>query len=131
MFYFGLVLTVKEGHITDPSRWIVSLHGETGKTAYDPRSQCTRVPPGPHHLQHPLRSLVPVGVANLLVASRSFSATSEAAGSARVVPTTMAMGQAAGVVAALCARRGCTPAEAARTSTLLAEVHRVLRSQGV
>lgn len=78
----------------------------------------------------PLRTLVPVGVANLLVASRSFSATSEAAGSARVVPTTMAMGQAAGVVAALCARRGCTPAEVTRNSSLLAEVQRTLRAQG-
>ncbi len=78
----------------------------------------------------PLRSLIPRGVNNLLVASRSFSATSEAAGSARVIPTTMAMGQAAGVVAAFCARRGCTPAEVVRRPELLREVQRILRAQG-
>ncbi|MDR5708811.1 MAG: FAD-dependent oxidoreductase [Armatimonadota bacterium] len=78
----------------------------------------------------PLRSLIPLGMTNLLVASRSFSATSEAAGSARVIPTTMAMGQAAGVVAAFCARRGCTPTEVARRTELLREVQRLLRAQG-
>ena len=52
----------------------------------------------------PLRSLIPVGVDNLLVASRSISATYEAAGSARVVPTTMEEGQAAGVAAVLSIR---------------------------
>jgi hypothetical protein len=79
----------------------------------------------------PLRSLIPRGVSNLLVASRSFSATSEAAGSARVVPTTMAMGQAAGVVAGFCARLGCSPAEVARRPELLKEVQRLLKAQGV
>ena len=49
----------------------------------------------------PLRALVPVGVTNLLIASRSISATYDAAGSARVVPTTMEEGQAAGTAAVL------------------------------
>ena len=78
----------------------------------------------------PLRALVPIEVDNLLVASRAFSATSEAAGSARVIPTTMALGQAAGVAAAFCARRGCTPRELARSAALLVEVQRTLRAQG-
>ncbi len=78
----------------------------------------------------PLRALIPVGVDNLLVASRAFSATSEAAGSARVIPTTMALGQAAGVTAALCARRGCSPREVVKSSALMAEVQRLLRAQG-
>jgi len=52
----------------------------------------------------PLRALVPVGLNNLLVASRSISATYEAAGSARVAPTTMEEGQAAGVAAVLSVR---------------------------
>ncbi|MDR7520381.1 MAG: hypothetical protein QN123_12545, partial [Armatimonadota bacterium] len=42
--YFGLVFTAKEGHVTYPSRWTRPLYGETGRTAYDPRSQCTRLP---------------------------------------------------------------------------------------
>ncbi len=49
----------------------------------------------------PLRSLVPVGVGNLICASRSISASYEAAGSARVAPTTMEEGQAAGAAAVL------------------------------
>jgi hypothetical protein len=52
----------------------------------------------------PLRALVPVGITNLMIASRSISATYEAAGSARVVPTTMEEGQAAGVAAVLSIR---------------------------
>jgi len=66
----------------------------------------------------------------LLVASRAFSATSEAHGSARVIPTTMALGQAAGVAAALCARRYCTPREVAGDWALLFEVQRALIGQG-
>jgi hypothetical protein len=78
----------------------------------------------------PLRALIPRGVDNLLVASRAFSATSEAAGSARVVPTTMAMGQAAGVTAAVCVRRRCTPAEVVGRPELFVEVTRILKAQG-
>ena len=44
----------------------------------------------------PLRSLVPRKVDGLFVASRSLSATYSAAGSARVIPITMAAGEAAG-----------------------------------
>ncbi|MBI2122810.1 MAG: FAD-dependent oxidoreductase [Armatimonadetes bacterium] len=78
----------------------------------------------------PLKTLVPKDVQGLLVASRSFSATSEAAGSARVIPTTMAMGQAAGVVAAICASAGCTPAAVARTPALVKKVQLTLMKQG-
>lgn len=49
----------------------------------------------------PYRCLVPLRVDNLLVAGRCFSATHEAAASARVVPPVYAMGQAAGTAAAL------------------------------
>lgn len=57
----------------------------------------------------PLRSLVPTKMDGLLVASRSFSATYEAAASARIEPTTMAMGEAAGITAAVCVERNVTP----------------------
>lgn len=49
----------------------------------------------------PYRSLIPVGLENLLVAGRCLSANSMAAGSARVMATCMAMGQGAGVAAAM------------------------------
>ena len=51
----------------------------------------------------PYRSLIPIGLDNLLVAGRCLSANSMAAGSARVMATCMAMGQGAGVAAALAA----------------------------
>jgi glycine/D-amino acid oxidase-like deaminating enzyme len=49
----------------------------------------------------PYRALLPLGVSNLVVAGRSISATSEASAAFRVMPCCMAMGQAAGVAAAL------------------------------
>jgi hypothetical protein len=78
----------------------------------------------------PFRAIVPVGVENLLMASRAFSATSEAHGSARVVPTVMALGQAAGVAAALCARRGCTPHAVTAAPALMRDVQLALAAQG-
>lgn len=78
----------------------------------------------------PLKTLIPSTGDGLLVASRAFSATSEAAGSARVIPTTMALGQAAGVAAAICAKEGCTPANLARTPALVKKVQQALLTQG-
>jgi hypothetical protein len=49
----------------------------------------------------PYRCLVPRTVENLLVAGRSLSATHEALASVRMMPSCMAMGQAAGSAAAL------------------------------
>lgn len=57
----------------------------------------------------PFGTLVPAGVSNLLVAGRCLSATSDAAGAVRVMPPVMAMGQAAGVAAALAIQGGTTP----------------------
>lgn len=49
----------------------------------------------------PYRCLVPQGLENLLVAGRCVSAESDAAGAIRVMPPSMAMGQAAGAAAAI------------------------------
>ena len=57
----------------------------------------------------PYRCLVPRKVENLLVAGRCLSADSAAAGAVRVMPPAMAMGEAAGTAAALCAARGVAP----------------------
>lgn len=51
----------------------------------------------------PFRSLRPVSLDNLLVAGRGISATHEAHAALRVMPTTMAVGQAAGTAAAMIA----------------------------
>jgi hypothetical protein len=55
----------------------------------------------------PYRSLVAKGFNNLLLAGRCVSADSTAAGAIRVMPPCMAMGQAAGTAAAMCAKNGC------------------------
>lgn len=78
----------------------------------------------------PFGTLVPRRVEGLLVASRAFSATSEAAASARVIPTTMALGQAAGVAAAICAKQGCLPSDLAGTPGLVRMVQETLLAQG-
>ena len=56
----------------------------------------------------PYRAMVPAKVQNLLVTGRCVSATHEAAASLRITPTAMALGEAAGIAAAQCARESRT-----------------------
>ena len=73
----------------------------------------------------PYRSLVPAKVDGLLVAGRCLSATHEALGAVRVMPPCFAMGQAAGVAAALAVSGGVSP-----RAVDTARLHAVLRQQG-
>jgi len=57
----------------------------------------------------PYRVMVPKKTANVLVAGRSVSATHEALGAIRVMPPCFAMGEAAGVAAAISAARKIAP----------------------
>lgn len=59
----------------------------------------------------PLGALLPKGVGNLLVAGRAVSSDHGANSALRVQASCMAMGQAAGVVAAVAASRRCDPRE--------------------
>ncbi len=59
----------------------------------------------------PYGCLVPLEVEGLLAAGRCISMTHEAAGSARVMAQCMAMGQAAGVGAALCVEQQTVPSD--------------------
>jgi hypothetical protein len=67
-----------------------------------------RLPPGEAY-DIPLRCLLPQEVEGLIVAGRCISGTHEAHSSYRVMPVSMATGQAAGVCAALAVRRGKPP----------------------
>lgn len=60
--------------------------------------------PGKGHYDIPLGCLLPERISNLLVAGRCMSASHRAFASTRVQPTSMALGQAAGVAASLAAR---------------------------
>lgn len=80
--------------------WPVEVH-ERGSTA----TRWDWLPPGVHY-EIPWRCLLPRGMRNVAVAGRCISASHEAQGSLRVTATCMAMGQAAGVGAALAARSG-------------------------
>jgi hypothetical protein len=64
-----------------------------------------RVGEGDHSYTLPLRALIPVALDNALVAGRGVSATHVAFSALRVMPVSMAMGQAAGVAAANAIRR--------------------------
>ncbi len=59
----------------------------------------------------PSRCLLPQNVENLWVAGRCISATHEGHASTRLTPTCFAMGQAAGVAAALCSKKNLRPRE--------------------
>jgi len=78
----------------------------------------------------PLRALVPYGVGNLIVAGRSISASYEAAGSARVVPTTMEEGQAAGAATVLSIQARLTFEQFARSPESVHQLQATLHGQG-
>ncbi|MGE3244793.1 MAG: FAD-dependent oxidoreductase [Beijerinckiaceae bacterium] len=74
--------------IHDPNGTGISLH----------------MPPSPFDI--PMRTMIPKNTNGLIVTGRAISATQEANGGARHMATAMALGQAAGTMAALAARDG-------------------------
>ncbi|HWI37646.1 MAG TPA: FAD-dependent oxidoreductase [Burkholderiales bacterium] len=97
----------------------IDIHNPTGTGTV-----LKRLPPGEAY-DIPLRCLMPKDVDGLLVAGRCMSGTHEAHSSYRVMPIVMATGQAAGVCAALAARRNALPRAIAAE-----EVQRELARQG-
>ncbi len=73
----------------------------------------------------PYRVLLPQQIDNLLVAGRHYSVTSQAQKISREIPPCMAMGEAAGVAAAVALNAGVTARKAD-----VATVQRLLRAQG-
>jgi hypothetical protein len=97
----------------------IDIHNPTGTGTV-----LKRLPPGESY-DIPMRSLLPRNTDGLIVAGRCISGTHEAHSSYRVMPIVMATGQAAGVCAALAARRGALPRQVPVT-----EVQRELVRQG-
>ena len=87
--------------------------------------------PSRHVYALPLKALVPINVDGLFVASRSLSATYSAAGSARVIPITMAAGEAAGTAAAQCAQGNYSPHELVKSDTRTHQLQADLRKDGM
>jgi hypothetical protein len=74
---------------------------------YPDDTHAHRIPAKPFEI--PYRCLLPKSIAGLLFAGRCISGTHEAHASYRVTGTCMAMGQAAGLAAAMAARSGVSP----------------------
>lgn len=72
----------------------------------------------------PYRILLPLKIENLLTAGRCVSATHEALGAIRIMPSVFAMAQAAGTAAALASAKGILPGAIDRK-----ELQRVLQEQ--
>lgn len=89
--------------------WYLDLH--PNKTTVGSANDFVpeKVQPKPYDI--PYRSLLPQQIENLLVAGRCHSATRGAHASTRVTATAMAMGEAAGVAAALAIKGRGTPQE--------------------
>ena len=97
----------------------VDIHNPNG-----PGTILRRLPPGCSY-DIPLRTLIPRDVDGLLVAGRCISGDHVAHSSYRIMPISVATGQAAGVCAALAARVGKAPRDIPA-----AHVQGVLRAQG-
>ncbi|MBQ2735502.1 MAG: FAD-dependent oxidoreductase [Clostridia bacterium] len=83
----------------------VDVHGKYGPTS----NEYITLPAGKYY-GIPYGCLVPKNCSNLLVAGRAISAEPDAAGAIRVMPPCMALGQAAGIAAALAVQKGIAPA---------------------
>ncbi|HSB06461.1 MAG TPA: FAD-dependent oxidoreductase [Thermodesulfobacteriota bacterium] len=79
----------------------------------------------------PLRCLLPLGTENLLVAGRCISGSREALSSYRIMPVSVATGQAAGLCAALSIQGNCPPRRIPlqHVRERLAQQNRVLESR--
>lgn len=84
----------------------------------------------PNKYAIPFRSLIPLRIDGLLVVGRAAGYTSLAAGSARVVPTGMTTGEAAGVAAALANETDISFRELSKSKQLINKLRKRLTEQG-
>jgi hypothetical protein len=105
------------------SSYPLDLHPVSAEDKFD-------YPPLRHVYGVPLGALIPSGFTNLLVASRAISASHAAAGSARIVPTTIEEGEAAGAACAIALRERTTFPQLDRSASLLAGLRSDLAQRG-
>jgi len=88
----------------------VDIHDPKGSgyTREEEKQKRIAPPPGDWY-EIPYRCLVPLGIENLLVAGRCVSSTHEGHSAIRIMPSCVAMGEAAGVAAALSLDVGVSP----------------------
>lgn len=89
--------------------WYLDLHPNKTTIGSANDFKPEKVQPQPYDI--PYRSLLPQKIENLIVAGRCHSATRGAHASTRVTATAMAMGEAAGMAAALALSAGKSPQE--------------------
>lgn len=94
-----------EDVIVHRAEFIVDIHNPAGSGQAEEHIQYC----DPYDL--PYRCFTPKGVENLYIAGRCISGTHRAHASYRVMSICMAMGEAVGTAAAMCAAEGCTPRE--------------------
>lgn len=102
------------------AEFIVDIHNPAGAGQAEARIQYCK----PYDL--PYRCFTPRGIENLYTAGRCISGTHRAHASYRVMSICMAMGEAVGIAAALCAGKGCTP----RTLDV-GELQRTMAGKGI
>lgn len=73
----------------------------------------------------PYRSMIPQGCGNLIVAGKTISCESQAAGGLRCMPCAMAMGQAAGAAAVIAIDSSCNP-----ENISIGNLQKTLKSKG-
>ncbi len=91
--------------IVHNAEFIVDIHNPAGAGQAEEKIQYCK----PYDL--PYRCFVPLGLTNLYVAGRCISGTHRAHASYRVMSICMAMGEAVGIAAALCAEKDCQTRE--------------------
>lgn len=85
----------------------------------------------PNQYSIPLRCIVPQKIDNLFIVGRAASYSSVAAGSARVVPTGMAVGESAGIAAVYTIYKDITPRELTESKSRVKQLIGILKNQNV
>lgn len=92
-----------EDVVVHNAEFIVDIHNPAGAGQAEEKIQYVK----PYDL--PYRCFLPKNIENLMVAGRCISGTHRAHASYRVMSICMAMGEAVGIAAAICAKRKCSP----------------------